>query len=75
VEVHLHTFLATVLDEGKWSALNPGHFTHSGRASVTYWMGERGWLGPWVGRNVSKKKKISWYCSVSNSELSVQTVT
>jgi len=27
VEVHLHTFLASVLDEGKWSvSLTPGPF-------------------------------------------------
>ena len=57
VEVHLHTFLATVLDEGKWSSLNPGHFTLSERASDIYWMVEMGWLGPSAGRNVSEKRK------------------
>ena len=55
VEVHFNTFLASVLDEGKWSALHPSHFTHSGRATDTYGMGERGWLGPWAGSNVSDK--------------------
>ena len=74
-EVQLHTFLAPVLDEGKWSALHPGHFTPYGRACGTYWIEGRGeWLGPWAGRNVSEKKKISCLCSVSNPELSVQPV-
>ena len=29
-ELHVHSFFSSVLDEGKWSASQPGHFTTEG---------------------------------------------
>jgi len=45
VEVQLHAFLTLVLDEGKWSASHPGHFTPGESAS-----GIHG-IGSWIGRS------------------------
>jgi hypothetical protein len=36
VELQLHAFLASVLDEGEWSATRTGRFTPGLRAPVTY---------------------------------------
>jgi len=44
MEVELHTFLTSALDEGEWSASCPGCFTPRERAPGTQWKG--GWVGP-----------------------------
>jgi len=37
VEVQLHTYLASALDRGKWSASRPGCFNSRERAPCTHW--------------------------------------
>jgi len=43
MDLELHTFLTSKLHGSELSALGPGHFTPSGRAPITHW------IGRWVG--------------------------
>jgi hypothetical protein len=49
-------FLTSALDEGEWSALRPGRFTPREIAPRIHWIG--GWVGPRVGLDAVKKRKI-----------------
>jgi hypothetical protein len=46
VEVWLHSFLTSALDEGELSASRPGSFSPRERAPETNWI--VGWVGPRV---------------------------
>jgi hypothetical protein len=39
VDVEIHIFLTSALDEGEWSASRPGRFTPEERALGTRWIG------------------------------------
>jgi hypothetical protein len=56
VEIQLHMFLITALDEGKWSALRPGRFTPRERAPGTHSTG--GWVGPRAVLDAVVRRKI-----------------
>ena len=64
VEVQLHSFLTSALDEGKWSTSRPGCFTPKERTTVL--MEQVGWVGPRTSLNVLEKNKISCSCRESN---------
>jgi len=44
VKVKIHTFLASEIDGGEWSASLPGRFIPRERAPGTGWLG--GWVSP-----------------------------
>jgi hypothetical protein len=56
VNVQIHVFLNSALEEGKWSASRPCRFTPGERAPGTHWVG--GWVGPRVGLDAVKKINI-----------------
>jgi hypothetical protein len=56
MEVQLHAFLTSALDEGEWSASRPGRFTPRERALGTHWIG--GWLGPRAVLDAVVNRKI-----------------
>jgi hypothetical protein len=50
VEVHIHSFVAFILDGGQWSALCPGHFTPPrGRTHGIHL------IGSWEARRADEK--------------------
>jgi len=55
LEVQLHPFLTSALDESEWSASYPGPLTSEERAPGEYCTG--GWVGPRNGLNVVAKGK------------------
>jgi hypothetical protein len=63
VEVQLHAFLTSALDEGEWSVSRPGRFTPRGRAPNTPWIGDcvgpRAVLGTVVKRNIPSPRRES----------------
>jgi len=54
VEVYLHAFLTSALDEGEYLALCPSCFTPGESASSTHWIG--GWVGPRATLDTEAKK-------------------
>jgi hypothetical protein len=56
VEVQLHAFLTSALDEGEWSASGPGRFNPRERAPGTHWV--RIWVGPRAVLDTVMKRKI-----------------
>jgi hypothetical protein len=56
VEGHLHTFLASALDGGEWSASRPGRLTPRERAPGTHWIGD--WVSPRAVLDMVMKRKI-----------------
>jgi hypothetical protein len=64
VEVWLHEFFNSPLDEGEWSASRPGHFSSRERAPDTHWIG--GWVGLRAGLDTVVKRKIPSPCRDSN---------
>jgi len=55
VEVWLHAFLISALDEGKWSASRPSRFTPEERIRSTHWIG--GCVGPRTGLDAVTRRK------------------
>jgi hypothetical protein len=64
VEVYLHAFLTSALDEGEWSASCLGRFTPKERAPGTHWIG--GWMGPRASVDTAVRRKIPNPCRDSN---------
>jgi hypothetical protein len=56
MEVYLHTFLTSALDDGEWSALRTYHFTPGETAPGTHCEGCL--VGPKSGLDVMEKRKI-----------------
>jgi hypothetical protein len=56
VEIQLHTFLASALDGGEWSASRPGRVTPRERGPGTHWIG--GWVDPKDVLDAVVKRKI-----------------
>jgi hypothetical protein len=52
LEVQLHEFLTSEMDDGEWWALCPYHFTHA----TTHWTG--GWVGRRASLDIVAKRKI-----------------
>jgi hypothetical protein len=57
------TILDLGTDGGEWSSSRPGRFIPGKTAPGTYWIG--GWMGPGVGLDDVKKRKISRACRKS----------
>jgi len=56
VEIKLHAFLTSGLDEGEWSASCPTHFIPGERDPGTHRVGR--WVGPRAGLNAVEKRKV-----------------
>jgi hypothetical protein len=57
IEIYLHVFLTSALDEGEWSASRPVHYILRERASGTHWIGD--WVDPRAGLDAVVEKKNS----------------
>jgi hypothetical protein len=66
MEVQLHVFLTSALDEGEWSASRPGRFTLA--PSIGH---VRGWMGLRAGLDATETRNISCPCLESNLDSSV----
>jgi hypothetical protein len=55
VDVYLHEFLTSTLDEGEWSASRPGRFIPRERVPRIHWIG--GWVGPRAGLDGGEGEK------------------
>jgi hypothetical protein len=55
VEVYLHVFLISALDEGEWLASRPGRFTPRERAAGTHQV--RGWVSPRASLDMVSKSQ------------------
>jgi len=53
MEVYLHAFLASALDEGEWSASQHGRFTHKETVPGTHCKGR--WVAPRAGLDAVEK--------------------
>jgi hypothetical protein len=62
VDIYIHAFLTSALDEGEWLASSPGRFTRRERVPGTHWI--RGWVGP--GLDAAVKRRIL-HCSRQES--------
>jgi hypothetical protein len=56
MEVLLHSFSASALDGGEWSASRPGRFAPGEITQNTHWIG--GWVGPRAGPDAVAKRKV-----------------
>jgi hypothetical protein len=57
-------FLTTAVYGGEWIASHPDRFTPPDGVPSTHWI--RVWMGPRVGRDTLKRRKISYPCRKSN---------
>jgi hypothetical protein len=65
VEVWLHVFLTSALDDGEWSASRTGHINPKEGVPGTHWI--RDWVGPRAGLDTAVAKwKIPRPCQESN---------
>jgi len=55
MEVYIHVFLTSSLDEGEWSASRSGRFTPGESVPDTHWTG--GWVGPRAGLDTAMAKR------------------
>jgi hypothetical protein len=55
VDVYIHVFLTSALDESEWSASLLSHLSLGEKASGTYWVG--GWVRPGTGLDDVEKRK------------------
>jgi len=75
VEVQLHTFLASALGGGEWSASCPSHFTSGKESFGTHWLG--GWVGPgpvWIQQKREKYLSSCWESNTSHLVRSLVTI-
>jgi hypothetical protein len=72
VEVQLHAFLTSALDESEWSASSPGRFTSAERESGTHRRGGR--VDPRVCLEALKRKILGPYRKVTAYSPVVQPV-
>jgi hypothetical protein len=68
VEVYVHAFFTSALDEIKWSASQPSSFTLSERPSNTHGVG--GWMCPRFYLDGVEKQEVSCPCWESNPNFS-----
>jgi len=72
VDVELHAFLISTLDEGEWSAPRLGRFIPGERACDTHCTGSL--MGPRSGLDAVAKKKSEWNrCRPARSLVTILT--
>jgi hypothetical protein len=72
LDVQIHVFLISVLDEGEWSASRPGRFNIGERALGTHYIG--GWLDPRTDLDDVEKIKSCPYRDSNSDPSAVQPV-
>jgi hypothetical protein len=55
MEVQLHSFLTSALDDGEWSISHPSHFTLGESVLSNYWI--EGFVGPRGSLNTFEKRR------------------